>query len=121
MRLFTALLLPPPALAELAAEVGRLRELPGADRLRWIRPEGWHLTLAFLGEVDDALLPELRERLARAARRHPALRLRLAGGGRFGDRVLWTGVAGDREELRRLAASVSAGGRRTGGPGGERA
>ncbi|HEX5567802.1 MAG TPA: RNA 2',3'-cyclic phosphodiesterase [Streptomyces sp.] len=114
MRLFTALLPPPPALEELAAEVSRLRELPGAERLRWTRPEGRHLTLAFLGEVDDDLLPELGERLLRAARRHSAPCLQLAGGGRFGDRALWTGVAGDRKELHRLAASVSAGARRTG-------
>ncbi|PJE97621.1 RNA 2',3'-cyclic phosphodiesterase [Streptomyces carminius] len=120
MRLFTAVLPPPAALAELGAEVDRLTALPGAGRLRWTRPEGRHLTLAFLGEVDEDLLPELTERLGRAARRHPAHGLRLSGGGRFGDRVLWTGVEGDRTALTRLAASVAAGARRAGVPVEER-
>ncbi|WP_031509395.1 RNA 2',3'-cyclic phosphodiesterase [Streptomyces megasporus] len=116
MRLFTAVLPPPGVLTELEAAVDRLKGLPDADRLRWARPEGWHFTLAFLGEVDEALLPELRERLARAAHRHPAFGLRLAGGGRFGDRVLWIGVEGDHTTLRRLADSVTAAVRRAGVP-----
>ncbi|GAA2426252.1 RNA 2',3'-cyclic phosphodiesterase [Streptomyces macrosporus] len=116
MRLFTAVLPPPPVLTELAEAVDGLRGLPDADRLRWVGPEGRHLTLAFLGEVDEALLPDLRERLARAARHHPAFGLRLAGGGRFGDRVLWIGVEGDRTALRRLADSVTAAVRRAGVP-----
>ena len=116
MRLFTAVLPPPGALTELAGAVERLKGLPDADRLRWARPEGWHFTLAFLGEVDEVLLPGLRERLARAAHRHPAFGLRLAGGGRFGDRVLWVGVEGDRTALRRLADSVTAQVRRAGVP-----
>ncbi|GAA2386160.1 RNA 2',3'-cyclic phosphodiesterase [Streptomyces glaucosporus] len=116
MRLFTAVLPPPAALAELEAAVDRLRGLPDADRLRWTGTGGRHLTLAFLGEVDEALLPGLGERLARAAHRHPAFGLRLAGGGRFGDRVLWIGVEGDRTTLRRLADSVTAAVRRAGVP-----
>ncbi|MDG9704597.1 RNA 2',3'-cyclic phosphodiesterase [Streptomyces sp. DH37] len=116
MRLFTAVLPPPAAVAELAEEVDRLKALPGADRLRWVLPEGWHFTLAFLGEVDDGLLPGLRERLERAAHRHHPFDLRLAGGGRFGDRVLWAGVGDGREPLRRLAASVTAGVNRAGVP-----
>ncbi|WP_410538107.1 RNA 2',3'-cyclic phosphodiesterase [Streptomyces sp. KL2] len=116
MRLFTAVLPPPPAVAELAGEVERLRGLPGADRLRWALPEGWHFTLAFLGEVDDDLLPALCERLERAAHRHHPFEVRLAGGGRFGDRVLWAGVDDGREPLRRLADSVTAGVNRAGVP-----
>ncbi|MGK5638416.1 RNA 2',3'-cyclic phosphodiesterase [Streptomyces sp. URMC 126] len=117
MRLFVALFPPPPALAELGAEVRRLRALPDAGRrLRWSDPATWHFTLAFLGEVDEAVLPDLTERLARAARRHPAHELRLAGGGRFGDRVLWAGAEGDVPVLRALARSAGAAARRAGAP-----
>jgi 2'-5' RNA ligase len=114
MRLFIAVVPPQAAVDELAAVVRPLRGLPDGQPLRWTAPETWHLTLAFLGEVPEESLPELEERLARAAHRHPVLRLRFAGGGRFGDRTLWTGVQGDTLELRRLAESARAAARRAG-------
>ncbi|QDL72257.1 RNA 2',3'-cyclic phosphodiesterase [Streptomyces malaysiensis subsp. malaysiensis] len=114
MRLFAAVLPPDAAVAELAARVEALRALPGADGLRWTEREGWHFTLAFYGEVAEEVLPELHTRLARAAHRHHPHELRLAGGGRFDDRVVWVGVDGDSEAMRRLADSAEAGGRRAG-------
>ncbi|MFE0653450.1 RNA 2',3'-cyclic phosphodiesterase [Streptomyces sp. NPDC059534] len=114
MRLFAAVLPPPPRLDELGHVVDRLHRLPGADGLRWTSRPGWHLTLAFMGEVDEELLPELRDRLARAAHRTPPFPLRLHGGGHFGRRALWTGVAGDLDELRLLAERSDAAARRSG-------
>lgn len=117
MRLFVAIVPPAGALAELAAAVGECGDAPA---VRWSPPEQWHLTLAFLGEVDDRTREELAERLGRAARRHPPLALALGGGGRFGSRVLWTGVDGDRTGLRRLGDSVRAAVRRCGLPAEDR-
>ncbi|MFE2558947.1 RNA 2',3'-cyclic phosphodiesterase [Streptomyces sp. NPDC059352] len=114
MRLFAAVLPPPERLDELGHVVDRLHRLPGADGLRWTSRPGWHLTLAFMGEVDEELLPELRVRLARAAHRTPPFPLRLHGGGHFGRRALWTGVAGDLDELRLLAERSDAAARRAG-------
>ncbi|MGP3999009.1 RNA 2',3'-cyclic phosphodiesterase [Streptomyces sp. 8N706] len=114
MRLFAAVLPPKEAVAELAAEVRRLRELPKAGDLRWTGHESWHFTLAFYGEVPEEVLPELRERLGRAAHRHGPYELRLAGGGQFGSRALWAGADGDREAMRRLADTASAAARRAG-------
>ncbi|MET9803750.1 RNA 2',3'-cyclic phosphodiesterase [Streptomyces sp. NPDC006368] len=114
MRLFAAVLPPPAAVEELAAEVERLRALPDADALRWTGRDGWHFTLAFMGEVDERLLPELSDRLSRAAHRTPPFPLRLHGGGRFGRRALWTGAAGGLDEMRLLAERADAAARRTG-------
>ncbi|MFF5501306.1 RNA 2',3'-cyclic phosphodiesterase [Streptomyces roseolus] len=116
MRVFAAVLPPAGALAELAAAVDALRALPGAEALRWTSPPGWHFTLAFMGEVDEGLLPDLRARLARAARRTEPFGLRLHGAGHFGGRVLWTGAAGDLDALRRLAERADAAARRAGIP-----
>ena len=113
MRLFVALVPPADALDELAAAVDALRATPG---LRWTRPEQWHVTLAFLAEVDDRAREALTPRLERVARRHAPPTLALAGGGRFGGRVLWTRVDGDRAALRRLADAVRAAARRCGLP-----
>lgn len=112
VRLFAALQPPVSVLAQVQSAVRPLRRLPGADRLRWTARPGWHITLAFFGEVPEDKRPALEARLFRAARRCPAFRLRLAGGGRFGDRVLWLGVAGARRTLVRLAGSVAAAARR---------
>jgi 2'-5' RNA ligase len=111
VRLFVALT-PPGEVAETLriATLG-LREL--APHLRWTRPEQWHVTLVFLGEVGDDVVGELGRRLNRAAARHPPLALALGGAGRFGHRVLWTGVQGDRNGLRRLADSARAAVRRS--------
>jgi 2'-5' RNA ligase len=109
MRLFVAVDPPAVAMQELADAVAPLRELPGADRLRWTGVDGWHLTLAFLGEVAVTELPRLEEALADAAAVNGAHRLRLAGGGHFGDRVLWVGLEGETWALRRLADSVREG------------
>ncbi|MER5312229.1 RNA 2',3'-cyclic phosphodiesterase [Streptomyces sp. NPDC002773] len=116
MRLFAAVLPPPAQLDELGHVVDRLHRLPGADRLRWTSRAGRHLTLAFMGEVGEELLPELRVRLARAAHRTPPFPLRLHGGGHFGRRTLWTGAAGGLDELRLLAERADAAARRAGVP-----
>lgn len=119
MRLFAALLLPPAPAEGLAAALEPLHSLPGARHLRWTAPASWHYTLAFLGEVPDDVRPGLDERLARAARRHAPCELRTAGGGRFGDRALWTGAEGDLRALSRLADTVRAAARKAGAPGDE--
>ena len=118
MRLFVAIVPPAAALAELAAAVQPLQA--AAPELRWTSSTAWHLTLAFLGEVDEAVLPGLSTRLQRAARRHPPQELAIAGGGAFPAadraRVLWAGIRGDNRGLASLAASVAAGARRAGAP-----
>ncbi|WP_416874913.1 RNA 2',3'-cyclic phosphodiesterase [Kitasatospora sp. SC0581] len=107
MRLFVAVLPTTEALQGLADAVAPLRELPGAERLRWTGAEGRHLTLAFLGEVAAERLPELAAGLAAVAEVNPVHQLRIAGAGRFGDRVLWAGVEGQAWALRRLAEAVT--------------
>ncbi|MFJ4339503.1 RNA 2',3'-cyclic phosphodiesterase [Streptomyces sp. NPDC088915] len=114
MRLFAAVLPPPERLDELGQVVDRLHRLPGAGGMRWTSRPGWHLTLAFMGEVEEALLPELRVRLERAASRTSPFPLRLRGGGHFGRRALWAGVAGDLDALRLLAERSDAAARRAG-------
>ncbi|HZU55665.1 MAG TPA: RNA 2',3'-cyclic phosphodiesterase [Actinocrinis sp.] len=110
MRLFVAVIPPRPVVLELRAA---LTTLPHGDpALRWCRPETWHVTLAFLGDVPEDALDDLKERLGRAAARNTPMELALAGGGHFGGRTLWTGVQGDRDRLGRLAESVNSVARR---------
>jgi RNA 2',3'-cyclic 3'-phosphodiesterase len=112
LRLFVALDAPQAVVEDLAGVVRAV----STDRpwLRWVPPERWHLTLAFLGQVDGAKVDALCGRLARAAARYDPLALQLAGAGRFGSRVLWVGVRGAVADVGRLADSVAAGSRRAG-------
>lgn len=108
MRLFAAIIPPSSAIEHLTAALQPVHD----DFLRWSEPAALHVTLAFYGEVPDALVPELIERLTRAAKRHSPMKLQLHGAGRFSGTVLWVGVQGDTEILRRLAWSAIAAGQR---------
>ncbi|ABD09482.1 2'-5' RNA ligase [Frankia sp. CcI156] len=89
-RLFVAAV-PPPEVAEALLAAVRRTRAAAAD-LRWTTPDQWHVTFAFLGPVPDDRRAELGVRLARVARRHGPFAVETVGGGRFGDRVLWTAV-----------------------------
>ncbi|MFF3375683.1 RNA 2',3'-cyclic phosphodiesterase [Streptomyces sp. NPDC002680] len=115
MRLFAAVLPPEDVTRELAAEVAGLRSLPGADTLRWTGVPGWHFTLAFYGEVDEDVVPDLSARLERAAHRTEPFALAVRGGGQFGHgRALWAGAAGELDVLRLLAERAEAAARKAG-------
>ena len=68
-RLFTGLEIPPPLAQSLAVLRGGL---PGA---RWIDPENYHMTLRFIGDVDDAVAHEVASVLGRVRRRPFELRV----------------------------------------------
>src|ERR1700678_1525875 len=88
-RLFTGLEIPPSVAQSLSMMRGGL---PGA---RWIDPENYHLTLRFIGDIDDALAHEIAVMLGRV--RRGAFELRLDGLSSFGGR-----------KPRSLVASVAA-------------
>jgi 2'-5' RNA ligase len=68
-RLFTALEIP----SEIGQSMAQLRGgLPGA---RWVDPENYHLTLRFIGDIDDALADEIADLLGQVARRKFSLRI----------------------------------------------
>jgi len=109
LRLFVACELPAEA-REALATVQRLLQERGAEGLRWVRPEGIHLTLKFLGEVQARRLEAIERALTRAVREpfHLSVKLGRLGsfGGSTGLRVVWVGLEGEVEALAGLAAQV---------------
>jgi 2'-5' RNA ligase len=89
LRLFVALPLASDLKSRLAGLAGGL---PGA---RWVPPDNLHLTLRFVGEVDEPTADAIDQALAGI--RQPAFALTLAGVGLFGQprgvSTLWVGVA----------------------------
>lgn len=109
MRLFTAVTLGDALTAEAERGIERLRA--HAPDARWVRPEGVHLTLVFLGDVPTDRLPALRDALTPVGPRHAPFVLSVGGGGTFGSpdhpRVLWADVRGDTAALKSLQADVA--------------
>jgi 2'-5' RNA ligase len=109
LRLFIAVELPDAVRERLAALQAELRP-DGLDRLRWVRPEGIHVTLKFLGETPAGRRPAIEQAITQAASGVPAHELTLGRLGRFGSRnsprVLWVDVSGDTERLKALQKRV---------------
>jgi 2'-5' RNA ligase len=111
LRLFIAVELPEGWTAALRQTQALLRR-QGFEPLRWVRPEGAHLTLKFLGNVEAGRVDDLIAALRPAAAASGPFTLRLGGLGSFGPparpRVLWAGVRGDLHALTRLWQAVEA-------------
>lgn len=74
--------------------------------VNWTPPGNFHLTLLFLGEVDDRDLPAVCRIVAGAAATEPPFTVRVSGVGAFPavrrPKVLWAGVTEGAAELVRL-------------------
>lgn len=109
MRAFVAIELSADAKRALAALIQSLRNRR-IDGLRLVRPEGIHLTLKFLGNINASRVPSIAEALAAASARHAPFRLTLTAPGFFPSadraRVLWIGVGGDMRPLIDLQRDV---------------
>lgn len=105
LRLFIAVELPEVVVRHIGQVIGRLRQqdLPG---IRWVRPEGVHLTLKFLGNVPESHVQAIAEAMGWAVAGVAPFVLHVRGVGVFphlrAPRVLWVGVQGDLERLVQL-------------------
>ena len=108
LRLFVAIVPPPPLPARLHTLQERLRPC-GAD-VKWVETQNLHVTLKFLGEVPEARVSTLRATLRSLAAPVSSFSLRLAGAGYFPPRgtprVIWVGLDEGFGALRALHASV---------------
>lgn len=109
MRSFIAIEISAEARECLAAFQRELRAT-GAQ-VRWVRPEAMHLTLAFLGEVDEKYLDDIRAAMTLSAEASPPLQLELQGTGTFGSsrsrRVVWVDIRGDVDGLQKLQTQLA--------------
>lgn len=109
MRLFIGVELDDALKAAIAAEIDRIRREIERRRARvqarWVPPENHHITLWFLGEVDDSRAASVAKALERPFET-PAFTLRISGAGTFppsgAPRVIWMGIAEGSPSLRSL-------------------
>lgn len=87
----------------------RERLEPSQVQASWVAPGNLHLTLKFLGEVEERLATEVRAAMAPPFG-EPRFECELAGVGAFPPtgpaRVLWLGISAGAEALVRLQAEV---------------
>src|SRR2546428_10376910 len=102
--------------AELKREVSGSGRGSKAVKIGWAEPEGIHLTLKFLGDIQETQVDALRKVLSQAAASARPFTLEGRGLGAFPNphapRVIWLGLHGkseDMAELQRLQAAVEDG------------
>src|ERR671918_2455024 len=106
-RLFVGVALPEDATAAVRDVVEAVREMPlphGARDVRWVRLDGLHLTLRFLGPTPEPLLgPTISAVETVAAHAAGPISIELSGAGTFPSgrrpRTLWIGVSDGVEAL----------------------
>ncbi|MFM1801614.1 MAG: hypothetical protein RJA81_966 [Planctomycetota bacterium] len=96
-RLFYAVMLSPELVDTIRRIQSRARiDLPSG--IRWVRPDQAHITLAFLGDVNASLIPELSTILDDVVSTYQPLQLKVEGIGGFPraekPRVIWAGIHG---------------------------
>ena len=122
MRCFIAISLPDERKAEISGIQERLKTA-GAD-VSWTRPEGMHLTLKFLGDLEEKIISKIERSLDMAVDGITTFTLSVSVVGIFPDmrrpRVIWIGLNEDGSNLIRLHKGVEEELRKTGFPTEER-
>jgi 2'-5' RNA ligase len=108
-RTFVALLLPEgwmDYLAKLSRDLAS-----GTSGFSWVKPENFHMTVRFLGDLGDSGVRRVCDTVTEAASSLPAPKARLGELGAFPNlarpRVLWLGFAEGGSELETVGTSVN--------------
>jgi len=105
MRTFIAIELPQEIKAALAKLQEELKQ--SAADVKWVAPENIHLTLKFLGEVDEEKLEGIKTILDSAAATANAFQMRISSVGAFptinSARVIWVGIDQGEAETKKIA------------------
>ena len=105
IRSFIAIELPEEIRAELTSLEQRL-QAGQHTFVKWVHPDGVHLTLKFLGSIGADLVPEIVEVMNRVARPASPMSLQIGGLGAFPSwnrpQVVWVGMGGEVDRLAKL-------------------
>ncbi len=92
-RLFIAVKLP--LNRQTRDNIGFIQNKLRYEKIKWVEPRNMHLTLKFLGDTDEQIIPEIKESLKKVAEQIPENKVKITGLGVFPDpfrpRVLWMG------------------------------
>jgi len=110
VRLFIAIAVPEEIKVQVTNAQDELRQNLGRAVVKWTRPEQFHLTLRFLGNIDAQAVEQLISAVRLVCRSVRPLQLSANGLGFFPNprspRVLWVGVQDENEQLQSLQETM---------------
>jgi RNA 2',3'-cyclic 3'-phosphodiesterase len=114
MRLFVGIEISPAVVAATLDLIAQLQTagvtLAPRSRITWVTAERLHITIRFIGHVDETRVDEIRAALAPPLALDP-FDLTIAGVGTFppkgSPRVVWAGLTGGRDQLVAIEPMVS--------------
>ena len=108
MRLFAAIDVPSEVSERICSIFGRLES--GGAKLRFTARENIHITLKFLGEVDEERIPDVVKGMRKVANQHEKFTVSVEGVGYFGNssypRVIWVGISEGRDKVVEIMKSL---------------
>ena len=111
IRSFIAIELPAEMKQYLADLQARLKA-DNQPRIKWVKPEGIHLTLKFLGDIETSMLEPITQAMADAAAAISPFKLGVQQPGAFPNlqrvQVVWVGLGGEVDKLKQLHKSLDA-------------
>lgn len=106
MRTFIAITLPL-KIRDYLAQIQEQFKKTQAD-VKWVQPQNIHLTLKFLGEIDEKKAEKISQILQEVAKNNPVYSIRLTTLGAFpkmkSPRVIWAGMDKGEAETQKIAA-----------------
>jgi len=109
IRAFIAIELPEEVKADLSSVQSRLRP-ERHPYVKWVSVDGVHLTLKFLGNIDQEKVSPIAEAMAGAAQKASPFQLEVGGLGAFPNlrrpQVVWIAVKGEVEKLASLQRAI---------------
>ncbi len=108
LRCFIAVEIPDKIRAAIAASIDGLKK-SGAD-VKWVSAENIHITMQFLGETEESLIPVIKEGLDKILSSYAPFCITISNVGCFPDgkhpRIIWVG-AEDAQTLKNLHTDIA--------------
>jgi len=98
MRTFIAIDFPPSALEKIAEISNFFKQQTPQNALKWVETPNTHLTIKFIGEIEEVILPVVKEKLSQALQNLKPYSIQISGLGMYPNkknpRVVWLGILG---------------------------
>lgn len=110
MRLFVAIDIPKTLREQIEEFIFKNYILLGNNKLSWVKKDNLHITLKFLGETKEELVPKINERLSLSTKNCKKFSIGIKGIGVFPKlslpKILWLGIQNGSDEIVSLVKNI---------------